>query len=278
MSAKRYCICRLTREELQHVSTLRPLEPAGPISASMVARWYAYPHGIFRPHVIVALDSREHLQQRADLFGVHVKETPRLTIPLPGEQKTAEGRSVFASTLPSLLKSHLSLEELEEALGTAVPEGGFLVNVSQSALADCFELELEAAVPGLQCPFPTCGLGSQLLVDVVGDAANLLAIGVTAEGRSSSLFTCPLCGSHHFGSAAEAVKSLFGRLQTPRLVRHCHGRTSAGVACKFTFPESDDWRYFAIDSQRFKSRDTYRAAWKKAFGAELIGTMPRRRK
>jgi hypothetical protein len=43
------------------------------------------------------------------------------------------------------------------------------------------------------------------------------------------VFTCPKCGSSHFGSGG-----------TPT-IRHCHGRDAR---CDFSFPESDDHLYF----------------------------------
>ncbi len=46
-------------------------------------------------------------------------------------------------------------------------------------------------------------------------------------------FSCPKCGSYMYGSS-ERPSGVW--------TRHCHGNERH--SCKFSFPESDDWKYF----------------------------------
>lgn len=48
-------------------------------------------------------------------------------------------------------------------------------------------------------------------------------------------FTCPTCGSHMFGSSMQP-DGTYDRM--------CHGYIGPGNPCHFTFPQSDDNKYF----------------------------------
>ena len=47
-------------------------------------------------------------------------------------------------------------------------------------------------------------------------------------------FTCPVCGSHRFGTTIKGPP-----LDARTNVGHCHN-----IPCKFTWPRSDDAKYF----------------------------------
>ena len=54
------------------------------------------------------------------------------------------------------------------------------------------------------------------------------SIGYKASGFPSGIFTCPLCGSHCWGTS-DAL--------SPNAVGHCHG-----VGCKFSWFRKDDYK------------------------------------
>ena len=63
-------------------------------------------------------------------------------------------------------------------------------------------------------------------------------------------FYCPVCGGNYFGTSnAQDWDVAEG---------HCHGDVSA---CSFSWPRSDDWKYFRNDPSRpFSSKEEYEAA------------------
>lgn len=68
------------------------------------------------------------------------------------------------------------------------------------------------------------------------------------EVKTSVEFRCPQCGSRYFGTVN-------AHLDTG--VRNCHNSRS----CKFTWPVSDDWRYFVrVTVEPFANREEYEAA------------------
>lgn len=57
-------------------------------------------------------------------------------------------------------------------------------------------------------------------------------------------FTCPECGSHYWGTDG---------LKTEELTGHCHGVINMVTDCDFSWPRSDDRKYFG--PVRFKVGD-----------------------
>ena len=53
----------------------------------------------------------------------------------------------------------------------------------------------------------------------------------------SEQFTCPECGSHHFGTSNCTSPS-------DKWVGHCHGYIG-GQPCRFSWPRTDDSKYFS---------------------------------
>ncbi len=66
---------------------------------------------------------------------------------------------------------------------------------------------------------------------------------------TSLTFICPKCGSGLYGSS-----NCTGDV----LIRHCHGLDGR---CKYTAPDTDDWKHFAIvtEPRRFESPEEYAA-------------------
>lgn len=67
-------------------------------------------------------------------------------------------------------------------------------------------------------------------------------------------FTCPECSSHYFGTSSEAVhKGMTAAESLAGSTGHCHGYKGPALPCTFTWPRSEDARYFTGNG-RFRSR------------------------
>jgi len=77
----------------------------------------------------------------------------------------------------------------------------------------------------------TVANGIQVLVTRIDKATRPTA--PKAEQHKERRFECPKCGSYMFGSSQNADGTL---------TRHCHGNEHC--SCGFTFPDSDDDKYF----------------------------------
>lgn len=66
-------------------------------------------------------------------------------------------------------------------------------------------------------------------------------------------FTCPVCGSHHFGSgmpgitpgdSLDAAPPFTEQEYIEKMEGECHGRLDDGRCCVFTWRRKDDSKYF----------------------------------
>jgi len=70
------------------------------------------------------------------------------------------------------------------------------------------------------------------------------------DEKTSIDFSCPKCGSFMFGSSD---------CNKPVMQRHCHGNEE--WKCDFTFPSTDDWKYFVKSTtSKFESPEEYEQA------------------